>query len=95
MEGKLRQTWDALLYGEKLILSEEETTSAGGCGVSLAVFSRPGEACPWTGFAGRFFYLAEEQIRSVWRERRLFRLPPDGSMGAPMYGTTAYKKKLT
>ena len=75
MEGKLRQTWDALLYGEKLILSEEETTSAGGCGV--------------------FFYLAEEQIRSVWRERRLFRLPPDGSMGAPMYGTTAYKKKLT
>ena len=41
MEGKLRQTWDALLYGEKLILSEEETTSAGGCGVSLAVFSRP------------------------------------------------------
>ena len=26
---------------------------------------------------------------------RLFRLPPDGSMGAPMYGTTAYKKKLT
>ena len=82
MEGKLRQTWDALLYGEKLILSEEETTSAGGCGVSLAVFSRPAKP-------------VLEQIRSVWRERRLFRLPPDGSMGAPMYGTTAYKKKLT
>lgn len=91
MEGKLRQTWDALLYGEKLILSEEETTSAGGCGVSLAVFSRP--AKPVQGQAS--FYPAEEQIRSVWRERRLFRLPPDGSMGAPMYGTTAHKKKLT
>ena len=90
MEGKLRQTWDALLYGEKLILSEEETTSAGGCGLFA-----PCDACPGIGFAGRFFYLAEEQIRSVWRERRLFRLPPDGSMGAPMYGTTAYKKKLT
>ena len=31
---------------EKLILAEEETTSAGGCGFSLAAFSRPASACP-------------------------------------------------
>ena len=60
----------------------------------LAVFSRP--AKPVQGQASQgLFHPAEEQIRSVWRERRLFRLPPDGSMGAPMYGTTAHKKKLT
>ena len=46
MEGMLRQRWDALLYGEKLILSEEETTSAGGCGVFSAAFSRPAPTCP-------------------------------------------------
>ena len=54
MEGKLRQTWDALLYGEKLILSEEETTSAGGCGVSLAVFSRPSKTITRNSTTGAF-----------------------------------------
>ena len=47
MEGNLGQSAIALFRYERLILSEEETTSAGGCGVSLAVFSRPALYCPW------------------------------------------------
>ena len=46
MEGKPGQSLTALFKYEKLILSEEVTTSAGGCGVFLAVFSRPASACP-------------------------------------------------
>ena len=40
MEEKLGQSTAVLFKYEKLILAEEETTSAGGCGVSLAAFSR-------------------------------------------------------
>lgn len=46
MEEKLGQSTAVLFKYEKLILAEEETTSAGGCGVSLAAFSRPASACP-------------------------------------------------
>ena len=45
MEEKLGQSTAVLFKYEKLILAEEETTSAGGCGVSLAAFSRPASAC--------------------------------------------------
>ena len=38
MEEKLGQSTAVLFKYEKLILAEEETTSAGGCGVSLAAF---------------------------------------------------------
>ena len=38
MEEKLGQSTAVLFKYEKLILAEEETTSAGGCGVSLAPF---------------------------------------------------------
>ena len=41
MEEKLGQSLAVLFKYEKLILAEEETTSAGGCGVSLVAFSRP------------------------------------------------------
>ena len=46
MEEKLGQSMAVLFKYEKLILAEEETTSAGGCGVSLAAFSCPASACP-------------------------------------------------
>ena len=46
MEEKLGQSTAVLFKYEKLILAEEETTSACGCGVSLAAFSRPASACP-------------------------------------------------
>ena len=46
MEEKLGQSTAVLFKYENLILAEEETTSAGGCGVSLAAFSRPASACP-------------------------------------------------
>ena len=39
MEEKLGQS-TAVLSNMKIDLAEEETTSAGGCGVSLAAFSR-------------------------------------------------------
>ncbi len=57
MEGKPEQSPTALFKYEKLILSEEETTSAGGCGVSRAVFSRPASACPSDSASRGFFYL--------------------------------------
>ena len=38
MEEKLGQSTAVLFKYEKLILAEEETTSAGGCGVSLAAY---------------------------------------------------------
>lgn len=46
MEEKLGQSMAVLFKYEKLILAEEETTSSGRCGVSLAAFSRPASACP-------------------------------------------------
>lgn len=46
MEEKLGQSTAVLFKYEKLILAEEETTSAGGCGVFLAAFSRLASACP-------------------------------------------------
>lgn len=46
MEEKLGQSTAILFKYEKLILAEEETTSSGRCGVSLAAFSRPASACP-------------------------------------------------
>ena len=53
MEEKLGQSTAVLFKYEKLILAEEETTSAGGCGVSLAAFSRPASACL---YASAVFY---------------------------------------
>lgn len=50
MEEKWGQSTAVLFKYEKLILAEEETTSAGGCGVSLAAFSRPASACPMQKF---------------------------------------------
>ena len=46
MEEKLGQSMAVLFKYEKLILAEEETTSAGGCGVSLAAFFMPCVSCP-------------------------------------------------
>ena len=45
MEEKQGQSPAVLFQCEKLILAGEETTSAGGCGVSLAAFSRPAASC--------------------------------------------------
>ena len=55
MEEKLGQSTAVLFKYEKLILAEEETTSAGGCGVSLAAFSRPASACPSDRLPRGFF----------------------------------------
>ena len=52
MEEKLGQSTAVLFKYEKLILAEEETTSAGGCGVSLAAFSR--QPVQVTGCRGDF-----------------------------------------
>lgn len=58
MEEKLGQSTAVLFKYEKLILAEEETTSAGGCGVSLAAFSRPAPASLYDSAAwGVFCYL--------------------------------------
>lgn len=56
MEGKLRQSLTVLFKYNKSILSEEETTSTGGCGVSLAAFSRPASACPSDRVSRGVFY---------------------------------------
>ena len=63
MEGKLGQSLTALFKYEKLTLSEEETTSAGGCGVSLAAFSRPASACLCDSAAWGFFLSLERSQR--------------------------------
>ena len=55
MEEKLGQSTAVLFKYEKLILAEEETTSAGGCGVSLAAFSCPVSGCLYGGAAQGFF----------------------------------------
>ena len=54
MEEKLGQSTAVLFKYEKLILSKE-TTSAGGCGVSLAAFSCPASACPSDRVSRGFF----------------------------------------
>lgn len=55
MEEKLGQSTAVLFKYEKLILSEEKTTSVGGCGVFLAVFSRPVLYCPYGSAAQGVF----------------------------------------
>ena len=61
MEEKLGQSTAVLFKYEKLILAEEETTSAGGCGVSLgcgsfnAASSCPASACPSDRVSRGFF----------------------------------------
>ena len=62
MEGKLGQSLTALLKCEKLILSEEETTSACGCGVFLEAFSCPEPICLCDS-AARGFFLSFERRR--------------------------------
>ena len=59
MEEKLGQSTAVLFKYEKLILAEEETTSAGGCGVSLAAFSCPASVCPCGSMARGIFYDSE------------------------------------
>ena len=54
MNQYIGQQFAALRY-EKNILVVEETTSAGGCGVSLAAFSRPASACPSDRVSRGFF----------------------------------------
>ena len=63
MEEKLGQSTAVLFKYEKLILAEEETTSAGGCGVSLAAFSCPASAVQVTG-CRRAFLLPERSMRT-------------------------------
>ena len=59
MEEKLGQSTAVLFKYEKLILAEEETTSSGRCGVSLAAFSRPASACPNDRVSQGIFYCSE------------------------------------
>ena len=59
MEEKLGQSTAVLFKYEKLILAEEETTSAGGCGVSLAAFSCPAPTCLYDSAAQGNFYCSE------------------------------------
>ena len=63
MEEKLGQSTAVLFKYEKLILAEEETTSAGGCGVPLAAFSRPASACLYDSAAWGFFLSLERSQR--------------------------------
>jgi len=63
MEEKLGQSTAVLFKYENLILAEEETTSAGGCGVSLAAFSRPASACLYDSAAWGFFLSLERSQR--------------------------------
>ena len=55
MEEKLGQSMAVLFKYEKLILAEEETTSAGGCGVFLTVFRALRQPVQVTGCRGAFF----------------------------------------
>ena len=54
MEEKLGQSTAVLFKYEKLILAEEETTSAGGCGVSLRPFHALRQPVQVTGCRGDF-----------------------------------------
>ena len=64
MEEKLGQSTAVLFKYEKLILAEEETTSAGGCGVSLAAFSCPASACVFMTVRRGAFLLPERSMRT-------------------------------
>lgn len=70
MEEKLGQSTAVLFKYEKLILAEEETTSAGGCGVSLAAFSRPASACPSDRVSRGFFIVCKEVIKHEFAKTR-------------------------
>ena len=63
MEGKLEQSLTVLFRYGKLILSEEETTSAGGCGSSHAAFSCPASACPSDSVSQGVFLSSEGSQR--------------------------------
>lgn len=63
MEEKLGQSLAVLFKYEKLILAEEETTSAGGCGVSLAAFLCPVSFCLCGGMAQGIFISSERSWR--------------------------------
>ena len=63
MEEKLGQSTAVLFKYEKLILAEEETTSAGGCGISLAAVSRPASAYRYDSAAWGFFLSLERSQR--------------------------------
>ena len=73
MEEKLGQSTAVLFKYEKLILAEEETTSAGGCGVSLAAFSCPASACP-SNSASRGVFLSSERSKTYELEIYLSQL---------------------
>ena len=74
MEEKLGQSTAVLFKYEKLILAEEETTSAGGCGVSLAAFSRPASACLYDSAAWGFFFYRWKGVKEYESEIYLPRL---------------------
>lgn len=57
MEEKLGRPPAALFKYAKLILSEEETTSANGCGASLAASLCPVSFCPCDSTAQGIFYI--------------------------------------
>ncbi|MFR8729491.1 MAG: hypothetical protein ACLVGA_16235 [Dysosmobacter sp.] len=57
MEGKLGQPPAVLFQYKKLILAEEKAASAGGCGSSRAVFSRPALCCPYGSAAQGVFVI--------------------------------------
>lgn len=59
MERKPGQLPTSLFKYEKLILAEEETTSAGGCGVSLAAFSCLVSGCLFDSSAQGIFLSSE------------------------------------
>ncbi len=48
-----------VLRNEKVIFSEEATTSASRCGSSLAAFSCPASVCPCGSAAQGIFYCSE------------------------------------
>ena len=63
MEEKLGQSMAVLCKYEKLILAEEETTSAGGCGSFNAASSCPASACLYDSAAWVFFLSLERSQR--------------------------------
>jgi hypothetical protein len=63
MEEKLGQSTAVLFKYEKLILAEEETTSAGGCGSFNAASSCPASACLYDSAAWGFFLSLERSQR--------------------------------
>ena len=64
MEEKLGQSMAVLFKYEKLILAEEETTSANRCGSSLAAFLCPAFVCP-CGSAAQGIFLSSERGQRI------------------------------